>query len=247
MYVVIYGCVSGGGGNILIISYIRRLLLPFFLTIGIISLLQFLLYDDVGHVTGPLWFLMSFFWCKILSEVLFQRRFYLLYGVLIGFVSWIISLFIEDNRIFLLQGLCAIPFFVIGFFLKNDKIPIWFNYICYFSWPTVLIYSHLDMRACEFGCWPLDIFGACGAICVMYKIIERRLLLNRITFFDKMIACCGKYSLAILCMHAIEWKSLLSLEECAFSGLYLYFIRFIITFVLVIIVVHTPGLKKIYS
>ena len=236
-----------------IANYSKRILLPFVVTIGAIMLLQIGVCImqcntiHVGHVMGPLWFLPALWWAKIcMGAINHLPRYAFWVAIGGGLLAFIAGIWITEDRVFLLQGLCAVPFLAIGQWVKDHKLTWWMIAIGIAAWITAVCFSHLDIHGREFGCWPLDIIGACGGTWVLFKVID---YLQRAQWMQRImrpLAWVGRFSLAMLCMHGLEWKALLPLEEMLCDGTLLWVLRFGVTILLTLMVVYLPGLKKIY-
>ena len=248
-----------GGGIRKVLNLSQRLLVPFVVTIGCIIMTQAGIQIARGetiqitHVMGPLWFLPAMWWAKVttggINSVKQLERYILPIGICIGLLAYGISLFWMEDKVFLIQGLCAVPFIAIGQWCKTNNVPKWLVWVSIVAWIGAICFSSMNMRACEFGCWPLDIIGACGGTYVLYKIIDRVNALDYTWLKSalKPLAWIGRFSLAVLCAHGLEWKALLPLEELVCGGIGLLVMRFLITMIIAVVLVYTPGLKKIYA
>lgn len=239
-----------GGGNSLITSCSRRMIVPLFTTLCAIVAVQWGTGCEIGHVMGPLWFLLALFWARLGYGLIckLNEKWQLWVGIMVGLLAWIVSLYWIEQRLFIIHGLCAIPFIAIGHYVRQNGLPTWMRWSAIGIWVIAVLFSHLEMRACSFGCWPIDVIGGCGGTVGLLLIAECLVKSERIRDSVGMrgITWCGRYSMAILCMHGVEWKALLLLEEQICSGYWLLLLRIIVTMVLAIIVVYTPGLKRIY-
>lgn len=247
--------------DFLFIKLIRRLITPAITTIVAIVILKFLTGQPISHITGPLWFLFAMFWTKLAFRFIQPLgKWALPTSLTVGFIAYIISHYWLDYRTFFIQGLCALPFVAIGNYIKQRdaeetrlfRNKIWILAcisICFICWVLSITYFHVDTYNCSCGCWPIDIIGACGGTFAVGLLVNFLVKHEKIadTFLIKAVAWCGKYSLAILCMHGLEMKALLPLEQSICSGWLLLVVRFIITIVLSVIVVYAPGVKRIYK
>ena len=201
----------------------------------------------IGHVMGPLWFLPALWWAKMcMGGINHIPRYAFWVAIGVGLLAFVAGIWVTEDKAFVLQGLCAVPFLAIGKWIKEHKLTWWMIAICVSAWIGALCFSHLDMHGRDFGCWPLDLIGACGGTWVLYKVVD---WLQKAEWMERAmrpLAWIGRFSLAMLCMHGLEWKALLPLEEMVCDGMLLWIWRFVVTILLTIMVVYLPGLKKIY-
>ena len=245
--------IFSGGGYSHIKKLSQRLLLPFVITIIGIVLIQIGVCVmqgktiHVGHVMGPLWFLPALWWARmVMGGINHIPRYALWVAFGIGLLAYIVSIWSTNDKVFVLQGLCAIPFIAIGQWVRYNKLPWWMLVICVIAWVSALCLSHMDMHGRTFGCWPLDIIGACGGTWVLFKIVDGLSYMNWVRRVFSPIAWMGQFSLAMMCMHGLEWKALLPIEEMIFEGNTLLILRFVVTLVLAVMVVYLPLLRKIF-
>lgn len=202
----------------------------------------------VGHVMGPLWFLPALWWAKMSIGIINRiSRVSLEIALGVGLLSFIAGKWCTDDKFFLLQGLCALPFLAIGQWKRDNNIPWWMLGIGVIAWICAFSFSHVDMHGRDFGCWPLDIMGACGGTWMLFKVVDYIQCAEWMKVIMSPFAWIGRFSLVMLCMHGLEWKALLPIEEMFCEGMPLLVLRFVVTIVLSIMVVYVPGLKKIYS
>ena len=242
-----------GGGYSQIAKISCRLLMPYVVTLGMIVMMQIgacLLQDkpiDVGRVMGPLWFLPAMWWAKVVVGSINKMPHYVLpVGMGVGLLACLIGLFWVESKVFVLQGICAVPLLCIGQYVRARKLPWWICLIGIVSWIGAILFSHMDMHQCKYGFYPLDILGACGGTLVLFYAVDRVCRWEWSRYITKPIALLGQFSLAALCMHGLEWKALLPLEQSICDGVALLVLRFSVTIVLTILVVNLPWIRKIY-
>lgn len=168
--------------------------------------------------------------------------------MLIGIAALLISRYWMEDEVFVLQGLCAVPFIAIGHWLKMNRVPRWLMWISIILWICAISFSKMNMRTCIFGCYPIDVIGACGGTYVLFNIVDWLQKFNRtwLKIIQMPLVWIGRFSLAVLCAHGLEWKALLPLESMTCEGMALLVMRFIVTIVLAIVFVYVPIIKKIY-
>lgn len=64
----------------------------------------------------------------------------------------------------MLQGFSASLFLALGWLAKNVSVPRWIYILLICCWPLALAFSTLDMYACYYKYFPLDVLGACGVL-----------------------------------------------------------------------------------
>lgn len=243
------------GGYSHVFKQISRLWLPFIVTIGLIIGTQLVIcliqkYPiHVGHVMGPLWFLPAMAWGKVIVGCVRENsKYILLVGLTIGLCAYVISWFWMENKIFLIQGLCALPFLCVGKWMRQNTVSWKLMLLCVIGWICAIVFSQMDVHQCIYKYWLLDIIGACGGTWVLYKLVDRlcQIEYKWVKIISLPLAWLGKYSLALLCMHGLEWKGLLPLEEMLCSGACLLLLRFVVTIILTLIVIKLPIFRKIY-
>lgn len=253
LFFIVAGCfsksyneVSGNMKNT-IISYIKRLYLPFFVS-TMIMVLWFvfksinkakyanmaittlmsaiwgsvtLLHTPFGTVgVGALWFLMALLSAKILF--LFISK----WGKWSGLIYIIISplaVFLYSYKLpipwCLLHGIAALPFVYVGWWWKrnNEYVPFWIGLSLVVCWVLAIVFSKLGMACLSFGCYPLDLLGALGGTWVFFHI--SRWISNHMANVARVLAVFGYYSLAIYCWHSIDITANISRQLLRFAGL----------------------------
>lgn len=66
-------------------------------------------------IDGPTWFLFALFWCKLGTDFIIKNR----YFIVIYLILYFVSLFVH-NFVFIRQACMALPFYYIGFYIKNN-------------------------------------------------------------------------------------------------------------------------------
>lgn len=243
------------GGYSRLLRQIIRLWIPFVVTIGFIVSTQVILClaqkqpIRVGHIMGPLWFLPALGWGKLIVGCVKEKSKYLLWvGITIGLGAYIASWFWMEHKMFLIQGLCAMPFLCVGKWLRQNIVSWKMMLICVIGWIFAIVFSQMDVHQCIYKYWVLDMIGACGGTWVLYNLVDRlcKIRYEWVRNLLSPIAWLGKYSLAVMCMHGLEWKGLLPFEEMLCSGTFLLLLRFVVTIVLTVIVIKLPIFRNIY-
>lgn len=218
---------------------------------GVITELLSVFWADVygpmtpwGKLTyGVIWFLLALFVSKCLL-LLFSRlkawaipiSFSLALGAIalhhvFPYSIWSITL-----------GLTALPFVTIGWWFRNNKIPIWLIVVCIACWVIAFVCSDMDMYEFRYACYPLNALGAMGGTYCLYwfcKAISKLQEVKFIRFVPRMFAYLGVISLIIMCVHCFELYAHLG-SHCAalfsmklsIGGMYVF--RYLLTILLAV-------------
>lgn len=154
---------------------------------------------------GAIWFLLALFWTKNIFNILHK---YLNDKIL--FISCIVmsiaASYIDHNianiPFSILPGVSALIFYYLGFHAKNFNLRSYYYLFCILIWFIAINYSHLYMVRCSFGCYPIDIIGACGGTIVVFLI--SKYTHGTSVKFSYIFRWFGVNSLAILCFHAFR-------------------------------------------
>lgn len=207
-------------------------------------------FGNIG--IGVVWFVLALFWAKCLLlilgrweqlmlpiSLLFALAAIALHGVF-PYIPWCI-----------LMGFTALPFVCIGWYARHNSIPLWIKIVCVTAWilTIVLKSTAIDMYSYTWGCFPLNILGACGGtycLCLLSRWIAKHTKLTA-----RIFAQLGVLSLAIMCFHCFELTSHMGNHIRVLLGLELpiwafYLFRYALTILLAIAAIHTPKLKKLF-
>lgn len=171
-----------------------------------------LLMGDVRYI-GPIWFLASLFWCKLVYVPLYRnvRKTLLLpISLIISIGAILLDYYVVNLPFGILPGLSVMLFFSCGFAIKENMISKWFKWFSVFCWPIAIwygteisVFPHNPwICVCRYACWPLDVVGAIGGVYVIFFLSQQIAL--HISFLSRAFAWCGRYSLLILCIHVLE-------------------------------------------
>ena len=146
-------------------------------------------------------------------------------------------------------ALTALPFLVIGLWVRTRKIPVWLIVVCIVCWIFAMVFSHLGMYDFEWDCYPLDFLGACGGTYCLYLV--SKLLGKYLKVLPRALAILGIWSLAILCFHDLETHCHWGNHVMAFFPVELpvwgkYAFRYFLTVAMAAVAVNTPVLKKVF-
>lgn len=215
---------------------------------------------------GPMWFIMALFWARcLLSFIVFifhkvsgfweRLKVYNKGCVLIVcvMVSWV-AVLIHDQSWSLwpwsiMQGVSALQFMAIGWYIKHKKINVWIKLLVVMFWPLAYVWGGIEMCDCYYKCYLLDVFGACGATYCVYIVSVG---LSKVKFASKLFQWFGTNSLAILCIHTLDRKTYLAraikgLLGIGIDGMMNYLYHMFLTLFIVLIFSLIPRLGKIYG
>ena len=146
-------------------------------------------------------------------------------------------------------GLTALPFVTFGWWLRNHRIPMWAILFCILCWILAILYSHLGMYDMDWGCYPLDLLGACGGTFCLFYV--SKFIGKNFRVLPQAFALLGIWSLAIMCFHDLEMHCHLGNHVMAFFPFSLpiwirFVFRYFLTIAMAFVAIHTPILKRIF-
>lgn len=184
---------------------------------------------------GPLWFLFAIFVTRILFYIIHivvdkwgtknirKDLYVVLLSVTFSMVAIVLYPHIEPLPWNILPGIAALIFYAIGWGIKRWNVPIWVKVMLVVCWIVIVVLNmRIDMRTCEYGFIPLNVFGACGGTLLMYYVsrgIESFANKYRtINWVRDFLIWCSVGSLAILCMHSLDLMGGVSAYFVGFLG-----------------------------
>ena len=199
---------------------------------------------------GVIWFLVALFVSKSLLLVISRLK---VWAIPISFALAIAALLL--HKVFpysiwcISIGLTALPFVTLGWWFRTHKVPVWLAVICVVCWIVAILYSKLGMYDFIWGCYPLDVLGACGGTICLYlvsKLLDRYLNPAAVVF-----AVLGVWSLAIMCFHDLEmychlgnhFMGVFHLSPPVWGRL---LVRYLVTIGLAGAAIKLPIIKKIF-
>lgn len=224
----------------------------------ILNFLSLFWADPFGYPTqwgqlslGVIWFLLALLNAKILLIPLSRAgkwaipiSLILAYCAILLHRVWPYSIFCISH------GLTALPFVTIGWWTRNHSVPIWIKVSSVFAWGIALCFSHLGMYDVDWGCYPLDVFAACGGTYCLYLLSKG--IGRYLKPCGRVLSILGLWSLAIMCVHCFEMAShlgnhVMGLTPFDYPAWAKYTIRYITTIVLAAALYYLPFTKKIFS
>ena len=276
----------------------RRLLVPYFFTMGIAclyGLIHAISKEDLGYFMRPflstlwlgadtyvtnygiitanfLWFIIALFWVKEIfyliqwSYVKITPKYkdVIILGTCI-LLSFVISLMKNNLRIpalplSVLQGINALVFYGLGFFIKKYNMPLWIKSFCVLCWFFAICFGRIDMMDCFYKIFPLDILGALGATIMIYYISALMIKICKISSFlyklIKSLQWIGLNSMLLLCMHDLDFRTgifwsikcrIFFLDNLCLTGIDQIIIRLSMAIIYSYLITKIPVIYRIYS
>lgn len=208
---------------------IKRLVIPYVFVMGFLLVYSFsinILYRNTPEIfyltlggaifpngthfanSVPVWFLLALFWC---------RQFFNLFSCIKKSYNWIIAACVGIICIYIKQaisfelpfsiteGICALPFFVIGHIYNKygENVygtKIW-SAIFIIIWIVFYKYCSVGMIKASYNQFPLAFTCACGGTIGIYYISY---ITQKVPYISRYLEWAGVNSLVILCAHTIE-------------------------------------------
>lgn len=173
-------------------------------------------FDNRQFFNGPIWFLLCLFWCNVF--------FYIIYSLvnndivriaitlIIGSIGWymgnMLHIFVP---LFLDVALTALPFFVVGYYLKKTEILYPNKYDKYnilfaiFLWGISFLliettHYRLSLHYNGLEGWSTYIISIVSVLSILFfcKIIK----------YIPLVSYMGRYSIVLLCTHHMVYRPL---------------------------------------
>lgn len=199
---------------------------------------------------GVTWFLISLLIGKVLLIPLSRLNnwsipisMFLAYGAILlhrvfPYSIWCLSL-----------GLTALPFIAIGWWVRNRELPLWVGIILIISWVLSILFSKMNMYGMDYGCYPLNVMGACGGTYFLYYI--SKLIESHTKNIAHFLSILGIFSLTVVCAHYLEIETHMTNHICALIPLAIpiclkWLLRYLVTFGIAYAFIKMPYLKKVF-
>lgn len=224
------------------------------------------------HV-GPMWFLIALFYARLVYKLLLlicnnclhirdsSAFLMLICGCITLLSNWLYD-YLYPLAWNPFPGLSAMLFISIGHFLKlhigKIEVQRWYYVIpIILVWGISLLCSNTNVRTCTYSCFPMSILGACCGSIFVYAVSVG---FKHLEFCAPIKVCLspllwvGRYSMVVLCMHAIDLAGLTNYVILIFSNMLpsvavlktSIVINYLIVLLVSYVITKTPFLKKIY-
>ncbi|MBO4713005.1 MAG: acyltransferase family protein [Fibrobacter sp.] len=206
-----------------------------------------------GHV-GMLWFILAMFWARFLAVLFIGKIKSQRILCSVFFFFGLLGIVLERNYFIpycIPQGFSAAGFIYVGYLVKKLNLLDSANNIKRVLPFLVILWLYcwsqgvLGLYICRFPAgYVFSVLGALGAFFVLFIVVKNTFYKEN--FFWKCIQYCGRCSLVIYCVHAIEfetcnWKAFALLHHIPLA----HFTFFQISVHLTIAIVFTLIILKI--
>ena len=162
---------------------------------------------------GAIWFLWATFWGSLFLRISLNfnksSRVATIFGLFaLGYYTRSLFWFPLSIQ----AGACATLFMYMGYLLRQNKdtlnslpkeVKIFSAGFAFVTWISFMKnFQSFWLVHCDIGRGMVDIFGcicACACVIMISKFID-----DRMSFIGRPLACFGRYSLLVLCVHIIE-------------------------------------------
>ena len=204
-----------------------------------------------GSLTiGVIWFLVALFVAKcFLLDISKMKGWAIPISICLAVGALLLHRFFPHSIWCISLGMTALPFLTIGWWARTHKIPVWIIIACVVCWVFAILYSHLGMYDMDWGCFPLDMLGACGGTYCLYLISN--FLSQYFKILPRVLAILGIWSLAIMCFHDLEMHCHLGNHVMALVPFTLptwgrFAFRYLLTIAFAAVAIKMPVLKKVF-
>lgn len=173
------------------------------------------IFDNRQFFNGPIWFLLCLFWCNIYFCVIVRYIKKDIYRIAIicflGFTGWFMGYRGVFMPMFLDVAMTALPFFALGYYLKNSGILYpnkWDRYnilFIIFLWGisfalTRLTHYRLSLHYNGINGWSTYVISITSVLAVLFLCK----MIKKLPLFSYM----GRYSIILLCVHHLIYRPL---------------------------------------
>lgn len=167
--------------------------------------------EEVLYGMGPGWFIIAMAQVRLYFTLIYKtfKRFYLIISLTISLLTAIlISIFQISMILAFMPALCSLFFYAFGYSIKSYQIKNHVNrypHISLFAglllWLNSSFFGEVELASCTFKLFIIDFMGSIGGTYVFYVVSKK--IVN--TKLGILLSFTGKYSLAILCIHSIDF------------------------------------------
>lgn len=208
---------------------------------------------------GAIWFLLALLWALLIVKLLINKKYGVIFIVLIAIMSYISSKYIW-LPLDIQSGGTASVFVYIGAYIKKKKIKIdKINYPLFIIGLVILALEvHFEIYVsivCNY--YKYTIVSVIGALFISYSILCISKVLEKNEIIKKFLCFLGCNSIIILCIHLIElnnapWGILYNIMtdiniHTGLQYLIVYILKLIFILICTMIILRNKTLKKIFS
>lgn len=162
---------------------------------------------------GPMWFLLSLFWCRVTYDIISRRTSRKITGIL-SFViflgAYVIGAKIVTIPLGFGAGLTMLPFYFIGHLLHEYPQKKVFVLYMIPIWLYAVATSYLNMAQFIYGHTPVAFMGGVSGTLVIWNVCK-----HIKGVFAKLLSYIGRHTLTILCCHSIIYNLRVPLLQSA--------------------------------
>ena len=209
---------------------------------------------------GPLWYLLAYCWALIFIHYLMKvnsDRKKVIIAVVAFEVSIVFSYIIGLLPLDIIPAIPAALFMLVGYLYKTSSIhleikPLYFHSIGIVLVILCYLFGAMSMASHSYRLNVIQILAAIYVTYVLYRFVIKDVVIKKLS--GGGISLIGKYSLAIMCFHALDWNLNLTNDisnaiclddDLRFIPSFLF--KCIFAFSITLIAYYTPYLNRIYS
>lgn len=193
-----------------LLFYIIKFFAPQFLITDARGILD--LFDNRQFFNGPIWFLLSIFWCNIyfyiICRLILNNTERIIVVFICGTAGWLIGHFGYFLPLFLDVAMTALPFFAFGYCLKNsnflypnkwDKYNLWFALVL---WIISFVLEMLLFQRVSFHYNHISVNSVITSTISTLSFLYLCRYIKRLPYISYL----GKYSIILLCVHHMIYR-----------------------------------------
>lgn len=160
---------------------------------------------------GPGWFIIAMAQVRLYFTIIYKtfKSFYFIISLTISFLTVILTSIFQISMILaFMPALCSLFFYAFGYSAKSYQIKNYINrypqislYVGLLLWLNSSFFGEVELASCTFKLYIIDFLGSIGGTYVFYVLSKK--IVN--TKLGILLSYTGKYSLAILCIHSIDF------------------------------------------
>ena len=158
-------------------------------------------FGDKAPVIGPIWFLLSLFWCKVIYNIIVQKtKHVFIVSFMISTIAFVFGKYVTTLPLGILYGLCSLVFYSMGHYWRESNFKP--NYIhltvgC-LVWFVCVWKGYLEMANYSCSLYPISMIGAFVGTYITY-LCSKKIPIQ----LSSMMVWIGNNTMLILCYHTI--------------------------------------------